>query len=201
MYIIAQTSSFSLTKKITYLSGCLACKNADNLKEKGAHLTGEWTGGSVESSTSDKKQRLSAFRGKIKKHVESQAHIAAENVKKTRKQNIFEQCAMKSYQQVISSTEKMLQTVYYIAKTNCPFSDVERLVQLQNLNGVDLGVTLHSRYSATRIINHIAQEMKETEATGEDGAGKPDSRVQETKETMAKGEGGAVEKAGTKLPV
>ena len=31
---------------------------------------------------------------------------------------------------------------------------------MQELNGVDLGVILHSRYSATEIINHIGTEMR-----------------------------------------
>ncbi|UYV76696.1 K02A2.6-like, partial [Cordylochernes scorpioides] len=47
-----------------------------------------------------------------------------------------------------------------IAKTNRPYSDYENHITLQTLNGIKLGSTLHSRYSATQIINHIACEMR-----------------------------------------
>lgn len=47
-----------------------------------------------------------------------------------------------------------------IAKNNRPFDDHTDLVELQQLNGVNLGQTLHSRYSSTSIINHIATQMR-----------------------------------------
>ena len=54
----------------------------------------------------------------------------------------------------------MLRTVYYLAKSDRPFSDHEHLIQLQTLHGADLGHILHSRYSATSIADHNAREMK-----------------------------------------
>ncbi|UYV79362.1 hypothetical protein LAZ67_17002309 [Cordylochernes scorpioides] len=55
---------------------------------------------------------------------------------------------------------KLFRTAYNIAKTNRPYSDYENHITLQTLNGIKLGSTLHSRYSATQIINHIACEMR-----------------------------------------
>ena len=55
---------------------------------------------------------------------------------------------------------KVLRTVYYLAKSDGPFSDHEHLIQLQTLNDADLGHILHSRYSATSIADHNAREMK-----------------------------------------
>lgn len=43
---------------------------------------------------------------------------------------------------------------------NRPYSDHDDLINLQEINGMDLGNILHSRYSATNIINHIANTMR-----------------------------------------
>jgi hypothetical protein len=56
-------------------------------------------------------------------------------------------------------TENVFRIVYYLAKCNRPFSDHEQLVDLQQQNGVDLCVILHSRFTATTIISHITSEM------------------------------------------
>ena len=57
-------------------------------------------------------------------------------------------------------TTKVFRTAYYIAKKNRPFSDHEGLIHLQEINGIDMGSILHSRYSATNIISHITREMR-----------------------------------------
>jgi len=47
-----------------------------------------------------------------------------------------------------------------MAKCSQPFTEHETLTDLQQLTGIDLGVILHSRYTATNIVNHIAGEMR-----------------------------------------
>ena len=59
-----------------------------------------------------------------------------------------------------SATEKCLRTAYYVAKENRPYSDYENLVKLQQKNGISLGVTLHSRWSCTEMIDIIATTMR-----------------------------------------
>ena len=59
-----------------------------------------------------------------------------------------------------SATEKCLRTAYYVAKENRPDSDYENLVKLQQKNGISLGVTLHSRWSCTEMIDIIATTMR-----------------------------------------
>jgi uncharacterized protein YpiB (UPF0302 family) len=51
-------------------------------------------------------------------------------------------------------------TKYYFIKNGRPFTDHEHLIQLQKKNSLDIGITLHSRYSATEIIKHIASEFR-----------------------------------------
>ncbi len=57
-------------------------------------------------------------------------------------------------------TIKMFRTAYYLAKSNRPYSDHEELIKLQQLNGMNLGSILYSRYTATNIITHLASEIK-----------------------------------------
>ncbi|KAM3624962.1 uncharacterized protein V6R79_004366 [Siganus canaliculatus] len=60
----------------------------------------------------------------------------------------------------MKETEAVFRTAYYLAKKNRPFSDHGSLIELQELNGVNMGSILHSRYSATQIIQHVASEMR-----------------------------------------
>lgn len=60
----------------------------------------------------------------------------------------------------LESTIKVFRSAYYLAKNDRPFSDYSKLLQLQKMNGVDIGVGLHSRFSATEIIGHISDGMK-----------------------------------------
>lgn len=55
---------------------------------------------------------------------------------------------------------KVFRMVYFITKNNRPFDDNTDFVELQQLNGVNLGQTLYSKYSSTSIINHIATQMR-----------------------------------------
>jgi hypothetical protein len=139
----------------------MICKQAGFLKTKGVHLSSEWMSCKIDSEATDRSKQLSALRGKIKQHVESNAHLAAERIHQQSKQNIIAKSVNKLSDKLISSTEKIFRTVYYIAKSNRPFSDHESLVELQAFNGIDLGITLHSRYSATEISDHLAVEMRE----------------------------------------
>jgi len=59
------------------------------------------------------------------------------------------------------STEYVFRTAYFIAKYNRPYEDHQKLIELQKANGVHLESTLHSRYSSTNIISHIASKMRE----------------------------------------
>ncbi|KAJ3591725.1 hypothetical protein NHX12_006857 [Muraenolepis orangiensis] len=43
---------------------------------------------------------------------------------------------------------------------NRPFTDHDSLIELQEKNGANMGTSLHSRYSSTKIVEHIAKEMQ-----------------------------------------
>ena len=60
----------------------------------------------------------------------------------------------------IASTCRVCNTVYRLAKRCRPFSDVEDEIELQIRNGVDMGVGLHSRKTAVKIVDHFAKDTK-----------------------------------------
>jgi hypothetical protein len=57
-------------------------------------------------------------------------------------------------------TERIFRTAYKGAKMNRPFTDLPVNVEVQELNGLDMGKVLQSKFSCTNIIDHIAQEMR-----------------------------------------
>ena len=60
----------------------------------------------------------------------------------------------------VDATIKVFRTAYYVAKNERPYSDHPKLIELQVLNGGDIGIGLRSLFSATSIIDNIAKEMK-----------------------------------------
>jgi hypothetical protein len=58
------------------------------------------------------------------------------------------------------STERIFCTAYKVAKMNRPVTDLPVDVEVQELNGLDMGRILHSKFSCTIIIDYVAQEMR-----------------------------------------
>jgi hypothetical protein len=57
-------------------------------------------------------------------------------------------------------TAKIFHTAYKVAKSIQSFNNFEMEIELQELNGVDMGRTLHSTNACFNIINHINKEIK-----------------------------------------
>ncbi|XP_028437610.1 E3 SUMO-protein ligase KIAA1586 [Perca flavescens] len=103
---------------------------------------------------------LSVLRNKVRKHVLSKAHTQAVKVAEQPKEAAIENAVETMTESYMKETEAVFRTAYHLAKKNRPFSDHESLIELQELNGVKMGSILHSRYSATQIIQHVASEMQ-----------------------------------------
>jgi hypothetical protein len=58
------------------------------------------------------------------------------------------------------SNERIFRTAYKVAKMNRPFTDLPVDSEIQELNGLDMSRVLHSKFSCTNIIDHIAKEMR-----------------------------------------
>ena len=67
---------------------------------------------------------------------------------------------------VLEKMTKLFRTAYHIAKTGRPFEEYESLVEIQNLNGANLGDTYNNRNSCKdflKAINDISDEdMRKT---------------------------------------
>lgn len=57
-----------------------------------------------------------------------------------------------------TQTAKIFHTIYKIVLTNQSFNSLESEIDLQELNGLDMGRILHSTNACSNIINHIACE-------------------------------------------
>ena len=60
----------------------------------------------------------------------------------------------------LETTLKIFCTAYKLTKQNRPFTDLPADLELQELNGLNMGRILHSRFSCANILDHIAKEMK-----------------------------------------
>jgi hypothetical protein len=113
----------------------------------------------IEATGKDRTTKLSNLRIEVKRHVESEGHKTATKIHDAQLEFIDE--GIQKISAVAEETTiKVFRTAYYIAKKNRPFSDHEDLVELQHINGVNLGSILHSRHTATSIIHHVEHEMR-----------------------------------------
>uniref|UniRef100_H3ANW4 HAT C-terminal dimerisation domain-containing protein n=1 Tax=Latimeria chalumnae TaxID=7897 RepID=H3ANW4_LATCH len=130
-------------------------------KEQGISLPNEWCNYCVEASGNESRNiKLASLRIKIKEHVDSKAHSIAHKFQDQRKANVLGKTIEAISGVVDQASKAVFRTAYYLAKNNLPFSDHENLIELQELNGVNMGKIWHSRYSATGITNRIAKEMQ-----------------------------------------
>ena len=130
-------------------------------KEQGVSLSREWMNFEIQvSGQGSRTTNLSVLRNKVRKHAFSKAHAQAVKVAEQQKKAAIENAMETMTESYMKETEAVFRTAYHLAKKNRPFSDHESLIELQELNGVKMGSILHSRYSATQIIKHVAREMQ-----------------------------------------
>ena len=143
--------------------GCSICKLISSIsvhKRQGTHIAIEWAEGTVNYYGTTRKSKLKSLRKNIFLHAQSKAHISAQEFNNTSELASLERHMDKSNMMELGATQRIFRTAYYLVKNNRPYSDHEDLIELQQINGVDLGVSLHSRHTATTIIDHVAFEMR-----------------------------------------
>ncbi|KAK5647935.1 hypothetical protein RI129_002827 [Pyrocoelia pectoralis] len=155
---------FAKSKRI----GCSVCKNVkkipDPFKIKGVqvHLSQEWIGCSIDSYGTTEKEQRQSLRKKIFKHKNSEAHKCAEKIVLDGKKEKMKTAILKQELGTNESTQYIFRTVYNIVKKGRPFTDLPLDVDLQMLNGVNIGRILQSDHSCANIACHIANEMRKT---------------------------------------
>jgi hypothetical protein len=140
---------------------CQSVKGFGLKQENNVYISDEWARCEISSvSSGDREVQLTSLRKKINKHFNSKAHSIATEIKYVQKKNAITDSCKQLIKQNKKKTESVFRTAYYLTKSNRPFTDYPNLIELQELNGVDCGKILHSRYNATEIVNCIADEMK-----------------------------------------
>ena len=116
----------------------------------------------VSSSSTRGNQTIqqASLRKKMKDHFTSKAHAIYVNQVDSCANDAITKSIDKANEKYIRSTCKVFNTVYSLAKSSRPFSDVEDEIELQLKNGVDMGVGLHSRKTEVTIVAHIAKDIR-----------------------------------------
>ncbi|XP_007502354.1 E3 SUMO-protein ligase KIAA1586 homolog isoform X2 [Monodelphis domestica] len=144
--------------------GCKDCSTVQHLgarAEKHVHVSKEWIAYLVTPNGSNKITRQASLRKKMREHDVSKAHNTIQDlIKGPTSSDPVSSSAPKLSIKNIDATVKVFNTVYSLVKCNRPLSDIEGVIELQEEKGEDIGSCLHTRYSATRIAEHIAKEMK-----------------------------------------
>ncbi|KAK1886792.1 E3 SUMO-protein ligase KIAA1586 [Dissostichus eleginoides] len=143
--------------------GCKVCSSITDLsvfKTQGSRLADEWRSYTVTYSGRDKSGMLSSLRKKMIKHKESNGNTAAQRIQDNAKKETLEKVCDNKNASKLKATCAVFRSAYYLAQNDRPFLDNYGLLELQYENGVDIGIGLHSRYSAAQIIDHISSEMR-----------------------------------------
>jgi len=135
-------------------------KEIESEKDRKRDVHANWANIKIEISESSSDPKC-LLRSKIRRHKSSAAHTDATRIMETARKNKIQEAVLKQSKHAFKCTENLFRTVYYGVKRDRPFTDYEHLVELNQLNGADMGKTLHSRYSAVEITNCIHSQMKE----------------------------------------
>lgn len=145
--------------------GCNVCKEGSKLglgayKGAGNKLVKAWVECKVHPNGNNIKQQQSSLRKKIFEHKNSESHKKVASIRSESNKKHFETSLDSMNAKYIETTVRVFRTAYKIAKRNRPFVDLQADVELQELNGLDMGRVLHTNFSCANIIDHISQEMR-----------------------------------------
>ena len=96
----------------------------------------------------------------MSKHRQSLGHKAAIHKLKTSEKKVLDECTSQQHNNQNIKTEKIFRTAYYLARQGRPFTALPSCVDLQVLNGVDMGWVPQSQMTCAKITLHIATEMR-----------------------------------------
>jgi len=127
---------------------------------KGIRVSPEWANCSFEASGKTTTIMQASLRKNMKEHFSSKAHRLCVKQEEYHACDAITKSIDKMNERYIASTCRVFNTVYTLAKRCRPFSDIEDEIELQIRNGVDMGVALHSRTTAVKIVDHTAEDIK-----------------------------------------
>lgn len=98
-------------------------------------------------------------------HVKSVVHeraVSAKLAKQLKDQNEttpIEKGFQKADEKALIKMDKLFRTAYYIAKNERPFTDFKDLLQLQKINGLDVGETYFTNKAAKEFVSNITEVL------------------------------------------
>ena len=143
--------------------GCTPCRKVGTLgveAKMGMKVSKDWVNNEITYNGVDRKQQLGSLRKKIFEHKESAGHQAAVKMVAEAEKNTLEQVVLKSLSREKIITANIFRTAYKVAKKNQSFHNFETEIDLQELNGVEMGRILHSTNACINIVNHVSDEMR-----------------------------------------
>ncbi|KAF5281765.1 hypothetical protein FQR65_LT14560 [Abscondita terminalis] len=91
---------------------------------------------------------------------DSAGHKLAIQITEESSKEVLENVVYKVVKKEEETTERIFRTAYKVAKKNQAFNDFEAEIDVQKLNGLDMGRILHSRNACANIVNYISSEMQ-----------------------------------------
>lgn len=143
--------------------GCVTCGKVGNLgveKTAGARISREWSQININYNGTTRSQQLSSLRKKVYEHRESAGHKSASLILTQSKENRISSAVEAQYSREKEVTQKIFRTAYKVAKENQSFNNFESEIDVQELNGLDMGRILHSRKACKNIVQHVSTEMR-----------------------------------------
>uniref|UniRef100_A0A3Q1FSS3 DUF4371 domain-containing protein n=1 Tax=Acanthochromis polyacanthus TaxID=80966 RepID=A0A3Q1FSS3_9TELE len=138
-----------------------ATKSTGILTEKRVSTSEEWMSFKIQClGTNDRQTDLASYSNKIRQHETSREHKIAQELTDKDSRDLLGNMVRTVSETVLAQADAVFRTAYYLAKMNRPFTDHYDLIEPQQKNGVIMGTSLHSRYSSTAIVQHIAREMQ-----------------------------------------
>ena len=94
-------------------------------------------------------------------YMSIQRHIVKPNLcEKKQNKKKLETSMASATSRSMTTAENCLRSAYFIAYNHRPISDMQALVQMQTLNGADMGLTLKSQDSCIAMVECISAYMR-----------------------------------------
>jgi hypothetical protein len=145
-------------------SGCVICRDVKGLnckKTQGVKISSQWVACKVSYFGDTKEKQQLSLRKKITDHKGSKAHKCAVKIAKEADEGVLAKKVADQQKDLHVTTERIFRTAYKQVKLNHPFSDFEHEIDVQVLNGCNMGRILHSNVACGNIARHIGSEMRQ----------------------------------------
>jgi hypothetical protein len=122
----------------------------------------EWSNNEVTHYGKNRSQQPLSLRKKVFEQKESAGHKAALKLIAEAEKETLPYFLVKTLAREKEITSKIFRTAYKVAKENHFFHNFEAEIDLQEINGIDMGRVSHSANACKNIVNHICTQMRKT---------------------------------------